>query len=46
MTDSPERIEPPLAALMLVEEVPDRLLDEFIGAPVAPSREFLLDLFA
>src|ERR1039457_4089680 len=45
LSDSPERIEPPLAALTLVEEMPDRLFDQFAGALVAATVEFLLDLF-
>jgi hypothetical protein len=31
LTNSPERVQPPLATLMLFEEVPDSLLDQFIG---------------
>lgn len=41
-----KRIEPPLSALTLVAEVPYGLLDQFIGAPIAAAREFLLELFA
>src|SRR5207253_1232169 len=40
LTDSPERIEPPLASLTLVEEVPDSLLDQFVGAPITAASEF------
>ena len=46
LTDSPERIQPPLATLTLVEEVPDRLFDQFIGAPIAAASEFLLNLLS
>ena len=44
LTDSPERIEPPLATLTLVKEVPDSLFDEFIGTLVTAGSKFLLDL--
>jgi hypothetical protein len=43
-TDSAERIEPSLASLTLVEEVPDRLFDQFIDAAIAAAGEFLVDL--
>ncbi|MDP3001037.1 MAG: hypothetical protein Q8N47_26380 [Bryobacterales bacterium] len=42
--DSAERIEAPLSALTLVEEVPDSLLYQLIGTPIAAASEFLLDL--
>jgi hypothetical protein len=42
--DSAERIEPPMRALALVEEVPDSLFDQFMWALIAPASEFLLDL--
>jgi hypothetical protein len=46
LTDSPESIEPPLATLTLVKEVPDRLFDQFIAALVPAAGEFLLDLLS
>ena len=46
LTDSTERIEAPLATLTLVEEVPDRLFDQFIGALIPAAGEFLLDLLS
>jgi hypothetical protein len=45
LTDSAERIEPLLPTLALVEEVPNRLFDQFIAAPIVAASEFLLDLF-
>jgi hypothetical protein len=39
-----ERIEPLLATLALVEEVPNRLLDQFIAAPIMAASKFLVDL--
>jgi hypothetical protein len=42
--DPAERIEPPLSALTLVEEVPDSLFDQLIGTLIATASEFLLDL--
>ena len=44
LTDSPERIEPPLATLPLLKEVPDSLFDQFIAALIQAAGEFLLDL--
>jgi hypothetical protein len=44
LTDSAERSEPLLAALALVEEVSNRLFDQFVAAPVVAVGEFLLDL--
>ncbi|MEK7996864.1 MAG: hypothetical protein AAB403_23930 [Planctomycetota bacterium] len=44
LTDSPERMEPPLATLTLVKEVPDSLFDQFIGALIPAASEFSLDL--
>jgi hypothetical protein len=35
--DSAERIEPPLSALTLVEEVPDSLFDQLIGTLVSAA---------
>jgi hypothetical protein len=46
LTESPERVEPPLAALTLVEETPNRLFEQIIGAPIAATSEFLLDLLS
>jgi hypothetical protein len=46
LTDSPERIEPPLATLTLVEEAPNRLFDQFIGAVIAAAGEFRLNLLS
>jgi hypothetical protein len=45
LADSAERIEPLLAALALIEELSNGLLDQFIAAPIAAASEFLLDLF-
>ena len=45
LTDSADSIEPPLSALALVEETPNRLFDQLIAAPVVAAGEFLLDLF-
>jgi hypothetical protein len=44
VADSRERIQPPLATLAFVEEVPDGFFDQLIGALVAAARKFLLDL--
>jgi hypothetical protein len=46
LTDSPERIEPPLAALTLIEEVPDSLFDQFIPALIPAAGECLLNLLS
>jgi hypothetical protein len=46
LADSAERVEPPLAALTLIEEAPDRLFDQFIGTLKASTGEFLLDLLS
>jgi hypothetical protein len=46
LTNSPERVQPPLGTLMLFEEVPDSLLDQFIGALKPAAGEFLLDLLS
>jgi hypothetical protein len=45
LTDSAESIEPLLATLSLVEEAPNRLFDQFIGAPVVAAGELPLNLF-
>jgi hypothetical protein len=45
LADSAERIEPLLATLALVEEVSNRLLDQFVAAPIVAVREFPLDLY-
>jgi hypothetical protein len=45
LADSAEGIEPLLAALALVEEVSNRLFDQFITASIVAASEFLLDLF-
>jgi len=45
LTDSAERSEPLLAALALVEEVSNRLFDQFVTASIVAVNEFLLDLF-
>jgi hypothetical protein len=34
VADSAERIEPLLATLALIEEVPDRVFDQFVAAPI------------
>jgi hypothetical protein len=44
LADSAESIEPLLATLALVEEASNRLLDQFIAAPIVAASEFLLDL--
>ena len=43
-TDSPERIESPLATLTLIEEVPDSLSDQVVGALIMAASKFLVDL--
>jgi hypothetical protein len=45
LADPPERIEPLLATLALVEEVSNRLFDQFVTASIVAVGEFLLDLF-
>ncbi len=45
LADSAEGSETLLATLALVEEVSDRLFDQFVGAPIVAASEFLLDLF-
>jgi hypothetical protein len=44
LTDSPERIEPPLATLTLIEEVPDSLSDQVVGTLIMAASNFLVDL--
>jgi hypothetical protein len=44
LTDPAECIESPLATLAVFEEVPDRLLNQLIGAVVITASEFFLDL--
>jgi hypothetical protein len=44
LTDSAEGIEPPLATLTLVEEVPDGLFDQFIGTSIEAASKLLLHL--
>jgi hypothetical protein len=44
LANSTERIEPLLATLALVEEVSNRLLDQFIAAPIMAASKFLVDL--
>jgi hypothetical protein len=44
LTDPAECVEPPLAALTVFKEVPDCLLNQFIGALVVATSEFVLDL--
>jgi len=46
LADSTERIEPLLATLTLVKEVPDSLFDQFIAALISAAGEFLLDLLS
>jgi len=46
VTDSAESIEPLLATLTLVEEAPDGLFDQFIGAPIAAASKLLLHLLS
>jgi hypothetical protein len=45
LANSAECVEPLLATLALVEEVPNCLFDQFIAAPIVAASEFLLDLF-
>src|ERR1035441_6128468 len=45
LADSTERIEPLLATVALVEEVSNRLFDQFVTASIVAVSEFLLDLF-
>ncbi len=45
LTYSPQRIKPLLAALPLVEEVADRLFDQFVTASIVAVGEFAFDLF-
>jgi hypothetical protein len=40
LTDSAESIEPPLATLTLIEEVPDSLSDQVVGALVMAASKF------
>jgi hypothetical protein len=42
LADSAERIEPLLPTLALVEEVPNRLFDQFIAAPIVAASGSLL----
>jgi hypothetical protein len=44
LTDSAEGIEPSLATLALVEEVPDSLFDQFIGTSIKAGSKLLLHL--
>jgi hypothetical protein len=46
LTDSAEGIEPPLATLTLVEEVPDSLFDQFIGTSIKAGSKLLLHLLS
>jgi hypothetical protein len=46
LADSAERIQPPLATLALVQEMPDSLFDQLVAALVPPAGEFLLDLLS
>ena len=39
LTDSPERIEPPLATLTVFEEVPNGLFDQIIATLISPALE-------
>ena len=45
LANSAQRIEPLLATLALVEEVSDRLFDQFVTASLVAVSEFLLHLF-
>jgi hypothetical protein len=45
LTYSPQCIKPLLAALLLVEEVADRLFDQFVTASIVAVSEFAFDLF-
>jgi hypothetical protein len=44
LTDSTERIKPPLATLTLVKEVPDSPFNQLVMAAIPAAGEFLLDL--
>ena len=44
LTDSAESIEPPLATLTLIEEVPDSLSDQVVCALIMAAGKFLVDL--
>ena len=44
LPDSPERIEPLLPTLPLVEKVPDRLDDQFVGVPITAASQFFVEL--
>jgi hypothetical protein len=46
LTDSAEGIEPPLATLALVEEVPDSLFDQFISIAIEAASKLLLHLLS
>jgi hypothetical protein len=46
LTDSAKGIEPPLAALALVEEMPDSLFDQFIGTSIKAGSKLLLHLLS
>jgi hypothetical protein len=46
LTDSTERIKPPLATLTLVKELPDSLFNQRIAALIPAAGEFLLDLLS
>jgi hypothetical protein len=46
MTHSSERIKPSLAPLTVAEELPERLLDQFIGTLIPTAGEFLFNLLA
>jgi hypothetical protein len=44
LTDSAQSIEPPLATLTLIEEVPDSLSDQVVGALIMAASKFLVHL--
>ena len=46
LPDSPERIEPLLPPLPLIEEVPDSFYDQFVGIPITAASQFLVELIS
>jgi hypothetical protein len=46
LTDSTERLQPLLATLTLVQEMPDSLRNQLIVALIPAAGEFLLDLLS
>ena len=46
LTDSTERLQPPLATLTLAQEMPDSLHDQLIAALIPSAGEFLVNLLS